>query len=235
MEQGNTPGRYIRTHGTAITASTTVKNLVSSSFPGTINGATFNSAGYFEFGSSNVEIDIGNDILDTENFGTVEAWINTAQFGRRAIFSSASTTNINRWFRFAVRDGGSGNGNLAIGGQFDGSAAGTNVEVQGSLTLSPNTWHHVVGTASGTEWKLYVDGVEDTSLTVLAGSNAGYFLDYPGASTETNEYNIGLLPRANGETDDFEGNIGAFRIYTRVLTATEVSQNYNATRGKYGV
>ena len=115
------------------------------------------------------------------------------------------------------------------------SAGGTNVEVEGSLTLSPNTWHHVVGTASGTEWKLYVDGVEDTTLTVLAGSNAGYFLDYPGASTETNEYNIGILPRANGETDDFEGNIGAFRIYNRVLTATEVSQNYNATRGKYGV
>ena len=88
--------------GQPVPASTTVKNLVSSSFFGTINGATFNSAGYFEFGSSNVEIDIGNDILDTENFGTVEAWINTAQFGRRAIFSSASTTNINRWFRFAV-------------------------------------------------------------------------------------------------------------------------------------
>ena len=217
------------------TPSNKIRNLSSSSYTGTLNGVTFNSAGYMEFDNTNVEIDIGNDILDTESAGTVEAWINTAQFGRRAIFSSASTTDINRWFRFAVRDAGSGNGHLAIGGQFNGSAAGTNVEVEGSLTLSPNTWHHVVGTASGTEWKLYVDGVEDTTLTVLAGSNAGYFLDYPGASTETNEYNIGILPRANGETDDFEGNIGAFRIYNRVLTATEVSQNYNATRGKYGV
>jgi hypothetical protein len=39
----------------------------------------------------------------------------------------------------------------------------------------------------------------------------------------------------NGVTNYFNGYIGAWKIYNRALTSTEVTQNFNALRGRYGV
>ena len=58
VERGSTSGRYIKTSGSAITAPTTVSNLVSSSFAGTITGPVFDSAGYFDFDGVDDEITI---------------------------------------------------------------------------------------------------------------------------------------------------------------------------------
>ena len=33
----------------------------------------------------------------------------------------------------------------------------------------------------------------------------------------------------------YQGNIAVSQIYNRALTATEVLQNYNATKGRYGL
>jgi hypothetical protein len=46
------------------------------------------------------------------------------------------------------------------------------------------------------------------------------------------------LPAADyldGVTNYFNGYIGAWKIYNRALTSTEVTQNYNALRGRYGL
>jgi len=34
---------------------------------------------------------------------------------------------------------------------------------------------------------------------------------------------------------ELNGGLGEIRVYNRALSATEVSQNFNATRSKYGV
>ena len=38
-----------------------------------------------------------------------------------------------------------------------------------------------------------------------------------------------------GGTQNFNGNIASALIYDRALTATEISQNYNAQKGRYGL
>ena len=72
--------------------------------------------------------------------------------------------------------------------------------------------------------RLYVDGnLEDTAL-----SNNTSAIDFSSGE------NIRIGVNTNGSSY-FDGKFGEVRVYNRALTATEVSQNYNATRGKYGV
>jgi hypothetical protein len=51
-------------------------------------------------------------------------------------------------------------------------------------------------------------------------------LDY-----STNEFYVGKRHSATG--DGFAGNISQVKIYNRALSATEIQQNYNATKGRF--
>jgi len=75
MEKGSTAGRYIRTYGTAITAPTTLKNLSSSSYTGTLNGPTLDSDGYLETDGSSDNITIPGLTLSGSGGFTVEMWM----------------------------------------------------------------------------------------------------------------------------------------------------------------
>jgi hypothetical protein len=45
-------------------------------------------------------------------------------------------------------------------------------------------------------------------------------------------FSIGLR---SGAENYFDGKVSIARIYNRALTAAEVQQNYNATKGRYGL
>ena len=62
-------------------------------------------------------------------------------------------------------------------------------------------------------------------------------------ATRTNQFNtstngVGIvLGRLNGNSGNFHApvDVASFKVYTRALSAAEVSQNYNALRGRYGL
>ena len=103
-------------------------------------------------------------------------------------------------------------GRLGMGGN-----GGTEEPVENKYQLSLNTYYHVMLVHDGTEYKLYVDGVERASNTTS-----------PIATTSSQFLAIGGRP--DGTDRCFAGRIGAVRIYTRALTAAQVFQNYNATK-----
>ena len=39
---------------------------------------------------------------------------------------------------------------------------------------------------------------------------------------------------SRGDSEEFDGYMSSILIYNRALTAAEVTQNYNATKGRYG-
>ena len=94
-------------------------------------------------------------------------------------------------------------------------------------TYSQGTWHHVVLTwdYNNNTQSLYVNGVLNDSQSGInysaSGSNNYIFLgdDNPGAN------NTGM----------FGGKYGEFRIYNKSLSSTEVLNNYNATKSRYGL
>jgi hypothetical protein len=89
---------------------------------------------------------------------------------------------------------------------------------QGSFIYGPNNpnlWYHIALTC-GERKTGYVNGVETFSQ--------GFVSYYP-----DNTYNLGI----GGNLRKLNGNIAQVSIYNRALTASEIQQNYNATKSRY--
>ena len=90
-----------------------------------------------------------------------------------------------------------------------------------TATFGLSEWYYVAVTfEAGVSMKMYVNGVLD--------STSNYNLTpHPGnGSTNVASFNGGNL---------LKGSIGEFFCYNRPLSAAEVLQNFNATRGIYGI
>ena len=86
-----------------------------------------------------------------------------------------------------------------------------------SATVS-NTINHVIVTRSGTTYTCYTNGIFRGTLTI----NQTYSTASPA---------LGIYDDANNEP--FSGRIYKFAHYNRALSALEVLQNYNATKGRF--
>jgi hypothetical protein len=110
------------------------------------------------------------------------------------------------------------NYNIAVG-FFNGAWRNTT-----GINYALNTWFHITGTYDGSTVRQYTNGVQVDSLS------------YAGTPASGGEIRI------NRRWDDvvssgnlFDSNIATVRIYNRALTAAEVSQNFNALRGRFGI
>ena len=83
-----------------------------------------------------------------------------------------------------------------------------------------NKWQHFVVTHSGTTATFYKNGVSIGSSSSIS------------APTYSGTVNM-MVGNNSAGTNAFDGKIGALRIYEKALSASEVSQIYNSTKGKY--
>ena len=212
--RGSNPGRSIKTYGSAITAPTTVKNLSSSSYTGTLNGPTFDLAGrYFETNGSGdtVTVDGGLSLSATNGF-TVEFWVKLT-----------GLQSNNAWNYFVYDQDGISPPFYEIGIYSNSSYffrfKDNSIPEEIFTELTQNQWHHVCF------------GLDTSSLGFI-------YRDGQSQAVSTNSFG-GPLPLSKffggQNTTTIAGQFGEIRAYDRQLTATEVSQNFNATRGKYGV
>jgi hypothetical protein len=92
--------------------------------------------------------------------------------------------------------------------------------VVGATSLSLNTWYFAAVTYSdSTGWKLYLNGREDGTS----------------ATTTTFNGNQEIVIGAYSSGNNFTGRIASVQVYNRVLSASEIVQNYNATKRRYGL
>ena len=86
-------------------------------------------------------------------------------------------------------------------------------------TMVNNKFYHLVAIKEGTSWRLYVNGELDSSTT---------------ANTVGTWSNNGIL-QIGGEGTGYYPNmeLPVLKIYNKALTAAEVLQNYNATKGRF--
>jgi hypothetical protein len=91
-----------------------------------------------------------------------------------------------------------------------------------SASLNPGTNFNMYSLLyNGTTVSMYVNGVAQANTMNLAGF---------GMLTATS-YNFGTI----GSTDRASSAFSSLKIYNRSLSAAEVSQNFNALRGRYGI
>ena len=220
---GSENAKYVDTYGVRLTAPTKVKNLSSTNFPGTLNGVTFNSAGYFDFDGVDDEITIPytSNLAFTNALLSCEAWVYvdtlvSLEFSIINKRGNNVTQNNNRPYTFGVNSDG------RVRWILDGATTVCDTAVG---LIQTGQWYHLAATHDGTDAKIYVNGIENVSVT-------------SGTSSLNNTGNIPTRigwRYQNSSINYSDGQLGELRVYDKALTATEVSQNFNATRSKYGV
>ena len=219
MERGVTsPTRYVVTgFNTYLPQPTTVENLSSSSYTGTITGPVFDSDGYFDFDGTDDYIVISNfsGFPGGNNPFTLSLWLNTDHGGTDAdehvfFYGSEATGQA---IRIRLYD----NGGIGVG-HWGGTGYdwGTN---PGEYNL--NEWTMITETYDGTTDRIYVNGTE------VANNSSLNTLNIPTQQA--------LYIGRRISSKYYSGKVGELRVYDDELTAAEVSQNFNATRAKYGV
>lgn len=99
-------------------------------------------------------------------------------------------------------------------------------DVQQSVTIiERDTWYQLVGIWTGAGSQLYVNGV-------LVDSDDRTMLD-----TESDvPFEIGRNTAAGGAAGNyFNGKIASIKLYDSALSPSEVQQNFNALRGRFGL
>ena len=98
---------------------------------------------------------------------------------------------------------------------------GSALEIQNMINT--NQWYYVVATfnTATTTANVYLNGV-------LVGSQGSFSPDNVSTST-------GNICYGGGSFAAFTGQLGMTHIYNRVLSATEILDNFNSTRSQYGV
>ena len=86
------------------------------------------------------------------------------------------------------------------------------------VTLTTNTWYHLVGTYNGATMRGYANGVDGGSSTAQTGNlrNSGYTF---------------IMGRSNDL--EVDGMFGELRVYNRAFTPLEVQHNFLVTKWRY--
>jgi len=96
-----------------------------------------------------------------------------------------------------------------------------------NISLSLNQIYHFVSTYDGSTMRIFINGVEAGTGLSTSGN----------IETNTQPLCIGvrLVHRNFGGDSFFSGNIFTNRIYNRALSQSEITQNYNAQKGRFGL
>ena len=190
-------------------AGNTIYDLAGFGNTGTLtNGPIFsglNGGSYSFDGTNDTIVFTKNDIISgTQNF-TIDAYINPVITTAEHIFGNYNGGNTNGLELYLYQ----GKVTLYYGGTFTFS----------NPVIYANNWYHVCVVRNINTTNIYINGILDTT-----GTNST-------SVTTTRVYTIG-----NGfdyNTEAFYGNISQVKIYNRALSATEIQQNYNATKGRF--
>jgi hypothetical protein len=189
------------------------------------NGPTFNSSNGGSIVFDGIDDSVfRNAFINVGNNFSVFSWIRPGAINiRNGIVGNSYPYNSREGFLLATATNYGGNTNtffVTIGADVAYRVAANN-----SITL--NTWNYVGGTVTngGQDIKLYVNGIE-TSYTNQS-LNSGTI------TYNTNELYVGA--RYSGNLEPFVGNIAQTSMYNRALSSTEITQNYNALKGRYGL
>ena len=196
-------------------AGTHFADLSGNNNNGTINGAIFNSAN-----GGSIVFDGTNDYVSGTTSGLVssvismDVWFNV---NSSKTYSALMGSNATEKYEMLIKSG------LHI----EVSLQASNY-MQYNNILSLNTWTNIVVTAvSGTQWKMYKNGVYLGSPTSSVGT-------WQVSGTSISNFDLGRI-RNDVAPFAYSGNISTVKIYNRELTASEVLQNYNATKARFGL
>ena len=209
------------------TSGTTIPDQSSESQNGTlVNGTVHDlAAGIFILDGVNDYIRSADLFALIGNPDTFSAsiWVKSSTSG--VVLQVANTTAPSLDYYFSAIEFVESAGNPV---PYFGLWNGTSITNDTGSALSYDTWYQMVLTYDGTTCKGYINGSEVASVAVNYDSPYNY--------GETDQY---LLVGAGSLTNMGDGgyldaDLGEIKIYSDVLSAGEVSNNFNITKTRYG-
>lgn len=201
---------------TSYSGNNTWLDLSGSGYNGTKNaGVTANTlnGGVLSFNGTSGEIVFpaaANSVnLGLNSYHTAEVWCYPKTFTNdAALFSYIQAYGYNTALHYLIRSAKPYFGWYGI-------------DFFSPTTLTANTWYHLAFVYdTDLKQKIYLNGVLDSSQN----SSIGF-----AGTTATLKLGVYYSPHF------FDGFISNARIYNRALSATEIQQNFNALRGRFGL
>ena len=190
---------------------------------GGINGATFSAEGgaggtkSFDFDGSNDYIDLLTpEILNFSGSTspTVIAWIKTSSSAESQILRTRQST---KYLIFGIASG-------KLRAQIYDGTNNANDENNNGPTINDGDWHHVAAVfPRGGSITFYKDGAATTGVSMSSVTGE--------TGTPSPYAAIGRRPDSS---QYFDGKITCVHIYNKALSATEIIQNYEAHKGRFG-
>ena len=191
---------------------TTWRDLSGNNNNGTLtNGPTFSGIGKqaaIVFDGVDDYVDCGNNLtLNINGDVSISVWANASgKAGNNILFSKHSLPS-----------------NIA---NYEGYLKGTSIywwdgiaERNTNLTITSNIWYNIVYVRQSSTLKTYLNYSSTTNTSVtFQGPVSG-----------------NLLIGKDQNSQNYQGSISSVQIYNRALSAQEVLQNYNATKGRFGL
>jgi len=192
-------------------------------------GTLINSPGFSNNGRGTIVFDGTNDYVNCGNNSsirltgdiTIDTWI----------YISANPSDWVRICGIGSSDGGSNNRTYGLWYNGTNASVTRNLLWQRysplaqiyptSVALSLNTWYYVSVTTNGSLHTLYLNGLSIDTTTVAG----------PWTTNTIDNVTIGYA----GFHTYHNGYIANVKLYNRGLSATEVLQNFNATRTRFGI
>ena len=199
-------------------SGTTWNDLSGKGNHGTNANMTFETdkGGVFDFNNSNSQSSIANsDSLNPVSQLTLEAVVNFDGNSTDFIFEKG---NVNS--QYSIFSHGT---DLVFRTVHDGDGSYDSLYAVKTQGITNGQYHHVLGSYNGSTKKTYIDGREVATknktgnlVTTTPGAAVG---DFGGASTGY----------------PFGGKIALVRVYNIGLTASQVKQNFESLKGRFGL
>lgn len=184
----------------------------------TASSLTYNSDGSFSFASASdnymyITPSSSLNAIKGSSAVTAEAWVYYTSYSGGTESYSVITLWGSPWVWLLE--------NPSNTLRFRITAGGSDTNISDTTTHPLNTWIHVVGTYDGANKAIYINGSlrNSSAQTGTLGS--------PGGSPVIGTY--------QGTNYSMNGKIASVKIYNRALTATEIKQNFEAQRYRYGI
>jgi hypothetical protein len=199
-------------------SGTTWTDLSGNGNTGTlVNGVGYNSGNLgslvFDDGTNNYVSGTNNNTLQLVNDLTVSAWVKLGDGANQGIVEKMIFSPYN------------GYGITKQSGLFKfWTASNNNTTYTNSNTtyIADNNWYYVVGRRMSGTNRLFINSIlqSDSQSPPLSDSGQVYVIGR--YYSDVNSYYLG-------------GNIAQVSIYNRALTASEITQNFNALRSRFGI
>lgn len=211
-----------------VSGSATWRDLAGTNNGTLTNGPTFSSAG----NASSIVFDGVDDYSSQTYRGlpnglTLNSWIKTTSSKSTKNYDGNASNNIigdttgTVWIGFGVTNGKVNYNNAKKTGEWSTS------QYYSTASVNDGSWKYITVTHDKTTElvNLYINGILDS---IYNNSSTGIYDQWSYTAFNT-------LCRGYLNSDYFNGTIGIVQIYNRTLTPTEILQNYNAQKSRFGL